>query len=401
VNLLDAAVWRLTSLGDRFLPPGAHGRLTVQRMRATIVGSWLGLLFSVTTGSLYLWAGSAWSGLSIQLITLGLLAAPFAIRRGVSTQLVGNLMVALTAQAAVVVTWRSGGFSSPAASWFFMLPLTAYLACGHRAAVAWSLFAVAGLGAFFVMGQGELAMGHDFSPAMLSTLRISGYAGIISSMVALLLVIEGIRAASEEALEGAGRARDRERILRDLHDGVGSQLLGLITRARAGKLETATLARELEECFEDLRLIVSSMDPVEPSLEETLGELRLRVHRQCDSIGVKLGWHCDDTSRLRLSADATLQLLRAVQEMLSNALRHAKAERVALRVALEAQPEPGLRVSVEDDGVGFDAERLVRAGRGLPSLRARAQKLSGTLQVSSSSRGTRVELRIPAPRPQP
>jgi signal transduction histidine kinase len=394
-------VWRLTSLGDRFLPPGAHATPTVQRMRATIVGSWLGLIFSVTTGSIYLWAGSVWASLSIHLITLGLLATPFAIRRGASIQATGNIMVALTAQAAVVVTWRSGGFASPAASWFFMLPLIAYLACGHRAAVAWGVVAVAGLGAFFALGQGEAAMGNDFSPAMLSTLRISGYAGIICSMVALLLVIEGIRAASEEALEGARRSRDRERILRDLHDGVGSQLLGLIARARAGKLETATLARELEDCFEDLRLIVSSMDPVEPSLEETLGELRLRVHRQCDSMGVALGWHCDDTSQLRLSADATLQLLRAVQEMLSNALRHAKARAVALRVCLEGQREPLLRVSVEDDGVGFDPERLVRTGRGLPSLKARAHKLSGTLRVSSSSKGTRVELRVPAPRPQP
>lgn len=391
-------MWRLTSLGDRFLPPGAHGTPTLQRMRATIVGSWLGLGFSVSTGSLYLWAGSRWSALSIHLITLGLLATPFAIRRGASTQLAGNIMVALTAQAAVVVTWRSGGFSSPAASWFFMLPLIAYLACGHRAAMAWGGVAVAGLGAFFALGQKEVSMGHDFSPAMLSTLRISGYAGIIFSMVALLLVFEGIRAASQEALEEARRARERERILRDLHDGVGSQLLGLIARARAGKLEGETLTRELEECFEDLRLIVNSMDPVEPSLEETLGELRLRVHRQCDSTGVALSWHCDDTSQLRLPADATLQLLRAVQEMLSNALRHAKARAVALRVCFLGPSEPFLQVSVEDDGVGFDPERLVRSGRGLASLRARAQKLSGTLQVRSSSKGTRVELQIPAPR---
>lgn len=396
MSLFDEMSHRLSALADHFVPQGEYPAFEVQRMRATVVGSWLGLVFCIGTGSLYVWAGSWWSGFSIHLITLGLLATPFAIRRGASTFLIGNAMVALTAQAAVVATWRSGGFASPAASWFFMLPLTAYLGCGHRSAVAWTIVALASLSAFFLLGRADVQMGNDFGPAMLSVLRISGYAGVIFSTVALLMALEGIRSASEGVLEEARRSRERERILRDLHDGVGSQLLGLIVRARAGKLETPTLARELEACFEDLRLIIGSLDPADPSLEETLAELRVRVHSQCESLGIVLGWHCDDASGLRLSADATLQVLRAVQEMLSNALRHAKPHSIALRVTLQSSPQPMLRVCVEDDGIGFDPERSVTSGRGLPSLHARAQRLAGTLQVASSASGTQVQLLIPA-----
>src|SRR5690606_15849732 len=96
-----------------------------------------------------------------------------------------------------------------------------------------------------------------------------------------------------------------------------------------------------------------------------------------------------------LTPDQEHQVLRILQEAVTNALRHAKASRVDVTLAAA---DGALVARVADDGVGFDpAARILRARRlGLTSMHDRAEALGGTMDISSTpGRGTTVELRVP------
>ncbi len=384
---------RLAALGDRFLPPGLTDPAAIRRTRAAILQSGLGLFFTVTMGSLYAAFGSPASGAAIGLLTLGLLATPFAIRRGLSTVAIGNGMIGLTLCATGVVAWRSGGFASPATVWCFLLPLMAYVACGRRWVVVWAGASSLLLALLFAAELGGVVFAQDFTPAMLSLLRLSGYAGVVLATLSVLMVVDGVRLASQRAMDLANQTIERERILSDMHDGVGSQLLGLSLQARAGRLGPNELANGLDSCLDDLRLIVDSLDPLERPLQTALGELRSRVQPRCDAAGVELVWRCELGELPGWSASGTLQVLRALQEILSNALRHAQAKRIEVEASVAAST---LCLSVRDDGVGFDPGHPPRSGRGLKNLRVRAQKLRGEISVTAATPGTRVLLQCPA-----
>ncbi len=386
------------ALADRYLPAENTNPDRVRQLRAVVLGSMLGLFFSTLTSASYLLLGSVWSALSILFISIGLAFVPMAIRRGVPSQALGHLMTALTAQAAVVVSFRSGGFSSPAVTWCFMLPIVSYLACGRRAAIAWSVVAMAIIGGFFAAERTGLRFGEDFTAEQLSLLRMSGYPGLITSNLAILMLVDRIRMASQRALDEANRGLERQRILHDMHDGVGSQLVGLLARARSGQVDGASLVRELESCIDDLRLAVDSLDPSERSLEVALGELRHRTQVHCEAAGLELTWH-SDTNELVLPADTTLDVLRACQELLSNSIRHAGARRIEFSLTFESERRERLRIAIRDDGVGFDEAAPPRIGRGLSSLRTRANKLGGQLAFLPLTPGIEIAFTLDVKKP--
>jgi signal transduction histidine kinase len=207
---------------------------------------------------------------------------------------------------------------------------------------------------------------------------------------------EGVKRISREATDRANRAAERERILGDMHDGVGSQLLGLMIQVRAKRIDDERLLRGLGDCLDDLKLIVDSLDPAERPFAVAIAELRTRMEPRCDAVGVELNWSIDDEP-WPVNAEQTIQILRALQEMTNNALRHSHTDRID--VCLHRIPESNDRfeVGVRDYGTGFDLALVSRSGRGMTSLRTRAQRLAGELIVEPESPGTMVSLRFSLP----
>jgi signal transduction histidine kinase len=113
--------------------------------------------------------------------------------------------------------------------------------------------------------------------------------------------------------------------------------------------------------------------------------------------GIRLRLTCD-TLNTRLSAEAELVLYRILQEALQNIERHARASHVIVR--LNGSPD-GVRLSIQDDGVGFDPAlpSLRRRGMidlGLLGMRERANHVGGTFQIKTAPRaGTKIVTRIP------
>jgi len=185
---------------------------------------------------------------------------------------------------------------------------------------------------------------------------------------------------------------ERQRLMRDMHDGVGSHLIALLRLADSGAGGEA-MADLLRSAIEDLRLTIDSLEPLEHDLATLLATLRTRVGRRLETAGLKLEWHMADMPPLPwLEPALALQVLRLIQEAMTNVIKHAQARTLSLSAH---QQGDALEVRIEDDGCGFDAA-VPRAGRGLASMRRRAQTLGAALHwVSTSGEGTRVCLRLP------
>ena len=191
---------------------------------------------------------------------------------------------------------------------------------------------------------------------------------------------------------------ERDRMMRDMHDGIGSQLITTLDAVERGGSGQQDVAGMLRACIDDLRLMIDSLDPGEESLQAALANLRWRLEPRLAEAGLVLDWQVHEGVALA-SPDSVLQVLRIVQEGVTNVFKHAGASR--LRVC--ARPDgPWLLLEVEDDGRGIpqpgpDTTSPARAHRGLGNMRARAGQLGGSLEVGSNGQGTVLRLRIPRP----
>lgn len=201
--------------------------------------------------------------------------------------------------------------------------------------------------------------------------------------------------------------QERERIARELHDGVG-QVLGYIN--------TQTLAvrkllddRRLPEAMDEL----GSMQDVARALygdvrESILGlrtgpgeglikVLRGYLERYAEIAGLRVELDVPpEAEAARLPPSAEIQLIRVVQEALSNVRKHARARSVAVKIAVDG---PRLRVQVHDDGRGFDPGEIPSMGWprfGLQTMRERAESIGGEFIIEASpGTGTRLTVRVP------
>lgn len=200
------------------------------------------------------------------------------------------------------------------------------------------------------------------------------------------------------ALESETRRRtlaeERQRLVRDMHDGVGGQLVSLLVRVRGGRLSQDEIESELRTGLQDLRLIVDSMDSAGSSLENALKQFRDRAEPQVEAAGMALVWEQARQVDVEVSEPRViLNIFRWLQEALSNALRHSGAS--VITIAVEPR-RSRLRISVSDDGIGLSAERAAAsAGRGMANMKARAAELGGQFLIEPiPPKGTRLVLEL-------
>jgi len=226
-------------------------------------------------------------------------------------------------------------------------------------------------------------------------------------------LIEMLAAHAAVAIENARlleRSRElsiveeRNRLARELHDAVSQKLFGLVLNAEsaatllgrdpdAAGVQIAGIRELAQEALEELRGLIFELRPADLEEEGLAATLRKHVDmlRRVHGRDVELRI----SGAPRSAAETDGEVLRIAQEALNNALRHADAERIELR--LQAR-DGRLTLTVADDGVGFDpAAPGVRSRRlGLTSMEERARALGGSLAVvSRPGDGTTVTLEVP------
>lgn len=188
------------------------------------------------------------------------------------------------------------------------------------------------------------------------------------------------------------RTAERSRILRDMHDGVGSYLSSAIRQLQSGKAESAQVLQTLRDGLEQLKLSIDAMNLPAGDITGLLAGLRYRLEPRLRSSDLALEWQVDEIPPMpRLDSAAMRHLQFMVFEALSNALQHAQAR--VLRIHAHATDQ-GACVRIGDDGRGFDA--AAAAGAGLRSMRERAAAIGARLTLRSEPGGTCVEIEVPA-----
>lgn len=186
---------------------------------------------------------------------------------------------------------------------------------------------------------------------------------------------------------------ERSRIMRDMHDGIGGQLLGLILQARARMPSDEPLVSGLEQSLDDLRLVVDSLEQGEGSLTGAMGAFRARIEPRCAAAGVDLDWRIEDVGATpNIGPDKTLQIYRVLLEACTNALKHGQPKRIAVVLRREGE---NIVIALADDGRGFSTE-AASTGRGLANMRTRAQRIGAVLAIASDTNGTRISLKLAA-----
>ncbi|MCB1590421.1 MAG: hypothetical protein KDI56_16030, partial [Xanthomonadales bacterium] len=180
-------------------------------------------------------------------------------------------------------------------------------------------------------------------------------------------------------------------IMRDMHDGVGGQLVALIGQVEHGGLQPGHFRQQLRRSLDDLRLMIDSLDDACADLGVALGMLRQRLQASLQELPIQVRWRTAQLPDLAPRApDEVLQVLRIVQEAITNALRHAGCHHISIDAAWE---DACIRIEVSDDGRGLDA--VPHPGRGLPSMRARAERIGGRIEWLALNPGTCVRLSLP------
>jgi signal transduction histidine kinase len=188
-------------------------------------------------------------------------------------------------------------------------------------------------------------------------------------------------------------AAERTRIMQDMHDGLGSQLLSSLMLVERGALSQNQVAQILRESIDDMRLAIDALAQGNTDLLAALGNLRYRMEPRFRASGIELTWDARGLpEELNINPDAVLPILRIVQEALTNALKHSHARAVSVVLTVDpADDGPWLHVRVTDNGRGISGERV--GGRGLLNMRTRAGKIGAQLKLESvPGAGTRVKL---------
>ena len=202
------------------------------------------------------------------------------------------------------------------------------------------------------------------------------------------------RAALDAEMRHAAVLEERQRFARDMHDGIGGHLQGLLMRVRAKRIDETAIADELQSGLVELRLMVDSLDQIDGSLFAALSTFHLRAAPQIEAAGIALYWDLDENVRgAALDPRATLSLYRMLQELVTNCIRHSGATRLSLSLACE-QRGSSLGVTASDDGRGFDPAARP-AGRGLANMEARVQRIGGSFELASGPDGTKLRFTVP------
>ena len=209
----------------------------------------------------------------------------------------------------------------------------------------------------------------------------------------------------EERARAAALANERTRLMRDLHDGLGGQLVSIVALSERGN-EGATIADAARAALKDLRLVIDSMDDIGGDLMLALGSWRERATAQLRPHDIALDWRVATPQGLPLHPELrpwhVIQIVRILDEAVTNAVKHAQARRVVVTIETrDGGQGPYGVISVADDGRGFaPAGNSAAAGagqtaRGLRNMRSRAMRCGAVLDLSSDASGTRVQLQLP------
>lgn len=273
---------------------------------------------------------------------------------------------------------------------------------------------------------GQLAQGKPIAPLPASPRRLQPLHGLLALADALSARERELAHLRDDLMRSTGQAAaqaERNRLARDLHDSIKQQLYAINVSAAAAlarweadlagaRAAVEDVRRAAQAALAEMAALLQQLRPAPLAAAGLLDALREQcealAHRAGADVTVDLGQPEDAAAYTaavdagRLAPGAEEAIFRIAQEALNNIARHARANRVTLRLRVEGE---ALRLEIADDGQGFaggeiPTEGHALAGYGLAGMRDRAAAIDAKLDITSESgRGTRVFLSVPLGEP--
>lgn len=203
---------------------------------------------------------------------------------------------------------------------------------------------------------------------------------LANHLVALVRHAESRREAFERGVRD-----ERSRIARDMHDDVGAGLLTSLYRTDLDSTRDA-----IRQAIGDVRSIVHELTLRRVGLVEMIAEMRQETVRRLDDAKITVDWPLPELPEDIVAFATHRHLTSMVRELTTNVIRHSRAKRVRVGVALTGER---LTIEFADNGIGFDPKTVSR-GAGLDNLERRAGGLDGKLTMSRTAGETLVHIEV-------
>lgn len=204
---------------------------------------------------------------------------------------------------------------------------------------------------------------------------------------------------AQRKLQELAVVEERNRLARDLHDSVKQQVFAISMQLSAARTsmsatdkayQSVTEAERLaQQAGAELTTLIQELRP--PGLERKTLTTAIREHVEEWSRQNQVGAEMNVDENVSVALQAEQALFRVLQETLANVARHSQASKVTVELKSEKKH---VTLIIEDNGIGFDAEKIVR-GLGLDSMQERLAAMDGDLEVSSQEfKGTRITAKV-------
>lgn len=240
----------------------------------------------------------------------------------------------------------------------------------------------------------ELWAAFVFQPIYLTHLALPAFV-----LMALWLLMQDHIQKTRSELQNVQRLNDqRERIVQDIHDGVGSRINLLLWGLRTQTPDPHHLETELQRCIDELRFAINPQQVGHETLNQALSGLCERLRDQAQARGTALLYEYQGSTHT-VTSDLGLHLYKVAQEGLSNALRYSQASQVTVTLT---HAESQVVLCIRDNGVGIpnwdnNLQGQINApatAMGLRSLHSRTQSRGGQTQILSGPTGTTLTVRF-------
>ena len=206
-----------------------------------------------------------------------------------------------------------------------------------------------------------------------------------------------------DQVQSLAALKERERLSRELHDGLAQVLGYLYTRNKiatdlvaTGDIERAgaqlqEMQRAMQEAYQDIREAILDLRVTVSANRGLVSALKEYLHKFGQQTGIRVNLISNDADQFECAPEADVQLLRIIQEALANVRKHSEARQAWIRFEPRAE---SMVVTIEDNGKGFDSTALSQDGQqhfGLQTMQERAESVGGSLQIQSQpGQGTKV-----------
>ncbi len=211
-----------------------------------------------------------------------------------------------------------------------------------------------------------------------------------------------------EQVQDMAALEERERIAREMHDSLAQVLSYVNTKTQAARqllatgqeAQAETHLKELEDiaqdAYDDVREVILGLRSTDSLQKGIVSTLKEYIFRFSQLSNIKTELEIGDGRPPVLPTTIELQVIRIIQESLTNVRKHARANHAWVRVTTKGEQA---EIVIEDDGRGFDSTRIRRGDWpqfGLQTMKERAESVRGTLDIRSApGKGTKVTLRVP------